>query len=495
MHLPFTPLPVFNRPVLFFCLLMGCLLTGPEPAWGQQRPNIILLLVDDMGWTDVGCYGSDFYQTPNIDQLARQGMRFTNGYAACTVCSPSRASILTGKYPARLHLTDWIEGYYKPFARLLSPEWTRYLPVGELTVAEILKKQGYATASIGKWHLGDDVKYYPELQGFDRNIAGTYQGQPPRYFSPYNITRLQNGPPGEYLTDRLTDEALRFIGEKKDQPFFLYMPYFAVHTPLQAKEADIQAFKTRINPDARHQNPVYAAMVKSVDESVGRIMAALEKHNISDNTLVVFTSDNGGLIKGESYEQNRITVNAPLRAGKGSSYEGGIRVPTIAMWPGKIKAQTVSQVPVIGTDLFPTFAEVAGIRLRDTGPVDGASLVPLLLGQGSWRREAVYWHYPHYHTEGARPHSAIRRGDWKLIHFYETGKKELYNLKNDIGEQRELQEAEPQLAARLYAQLESWRKSVGAQAPLLNPAYDPQRENQNGKRPPRVVKDPGALPQ
>ena len=483
----------FKKLVGFTCLAFFWLVAGFLPASAQKKPNIVLLLVDDLGWADVGCYGSDLYETPNIDKLAKQGMKFTNGYAACTVCSPSRASILTGKYPARLHLTDWIEGYNKPYAKLLPPEWTKFLPTAEVTVAEILKKQGYATASIGKWHLGDDIKYYPEHQGFDINIAGTYQGQPPKYFSPYNIPRLKNGAPGEFLTERLTDEALKFIKEKKNSPFFLYMPYFAVHTPLQAKEEDIKAYKAKIKPAANHQNPVYAAMVKSVDESVGRIIALLAEQKLSENTLVIFTSDNGGLVRGQNYQKNRITSNAPLRAGKGSSYEGGIRVPTIAVWPGNIKANTVSEVPVIGTDLFPTFAEVAGVNSKNIGQMDGMSLMPVLSGKSKLNREAIYWHYPHYHGEGATPHSAIRQGDWKLIHFYETGKKELYNLKNDIGEKTELQDQEPKITAQLYNNLVNWRKKVGAQDPIVNPAYDNKREKQGGEREPRVVKDPFAV--
>lgn len=483
-----------KRIILTSLVLLLVLNQSRVVAQTPKKTNIILFLVDDMGWTDVGCYGSDFYETPNIDNLAKQGMKFTNGYSACTVCSPSRASILTGKYPARLHLTDWIDGYYKPYAKLLSPEWIKYLPLGEITVAELLKKRGYATASIGKWHLGDDIKYYPEHQGFDVNVAGTFQGQPPKYFSPYNIPRLKNGPAGEFLTERLTEEAIHFIKDKKDKPFFLYMPFFAVHTPLQAKETDIQYFKGKINPAANHQHPVYAAMVKSVDESVGRIMAYLKEQKLSENTLVIFTSDNGGLVRGQNYQKNKVTDNTPLRAGKGSTYEGGTRVPTIAVWPGKIKANAISEVPVIGTDLFPTFTEVAGISNKDIGQIDGMSLLPILTNKkGKLTRDAIYWHYPHYHSEGATPYSAIRQGDWKLIHFYETGKKELYNLKKDQGEQTELQEKEPRLTAQLFTKLEAWRQQVGAQPPIQNPAYDSQREKQGGEREPRVVKDPHSL--
>lgn len=466
------------------CIILICGIT----AFSRPTPNIVFFLVDDMGWTDLGCYGSTFYETPNIDKLARQGMKFTDAYSACTVCSPSRASLMTGKSPARLHLTDWIDGYYKPYAKLLSPNWTKYLPLHETTIAEVLKKHNYATAIFGKWHLGDDVKYYPENQGFDLNMGGTYQGQPPSYFSPYNIPRLANGPKGEYLTDRLTNEAIKFISEKKDKPFFVYMPYYAVHKPLQATKEDIAYFKSKINPQGNQQNAVYAAMIKSVDESVGRIVSVLDSLNLSENTLIVFTSDNGGLIGGASWEKGRITSNIPLRDGKGSSYEGGIRVPAIFTWKGKIRPNSTCSVPVIGTDFFPTVAGL--ISKTENSYTDGVNIAPLLFGEKRLGRDALYWHYPHYHGGGATPYSAIRQGDWALIYFYETRQKELYNLKKDIGQKNNLVHQEPQLAEKLFKNLQAWKKATGAQNPLLNPAYDENRKNQNEKKIPRTVNDP-----
>lgn len=451
----------------------------------KKQPNIILLLVDDLGWIDIGSYGSSFYETPNIDKLTKEGIKFTNGYSACNVCSPSRASILTGKYPARLHLTDWIEGYQKPFAKLLPPAWNMYLPLEETTIAEILKKKNYATASIGKWHLGDDVKYYPEHQGFDLNIAGNYAGSPPTYFSPYRIPRLKNGDNGEYLTDRLTDEAIKFMDEKKNKPFFLYLPYYAVHIPLQAKEEYVQAFKAKINPSSPQQNPVYAAMIKSVDESVGRVLQYVKEKGIEDNTIIIFTSDNGGIIR----SKNPVTSNLPLREGKGTAYEGGVRVPLIVKWKGKIKENTQSEVPVIGTDLFPTLAALTNSNISSINNIDGVNIAPLLLGGQTIKRDALYWHYPHYHSEGATPYSSIRDGDYKLISFYENGKMELYNLKNDVGEQNNLVEKEPKMAAMLLKKLNAWKHITGAQDPLVNPKYDIKRADQTTPHQ-RIVKDP-----
>lgn len=475
-----------NIRVIVACLL----LIISFRAFSQQKPNIVFFLVDDMGWTDLGCYGSSFYETPNIDALAKSGMKFTDAYSASTVCSPSRASIMTGKSPARLHITDWITGHTMPYAKLLTPDWTQYLPLEETTIAEILKKQGYATASIGKWHLGDDVKYYPEKQGFDLNIAGTYQGQPPSYFSPYNIPRLNNGPSGEYLTDRLTDEAEKFITDKKDQPFFLYLPYYAVHTPLQAKKEDVEYFRSKIDPDGNQKNATYAALIKSVDESVGRIVVLLNKLKIAENTLIVFTSDNGGLIGGRNLNNNRVTSNLPLRMGKGSNYEGGIRVPAIFSWKGKIKPDGVSSVPIIGTDLFPTFAALGHGAIIEEQKLDGVDIMPLLTGKNELNRKVLYWHYPHYHPEGGTPYSAIRQGDWKLIYFYETGEKELYNLRNDIGENNNLILKKSMLADVLYKKLNEWKKKTSAQDPRPNPDYDEQNKNKPGKGETRMVTDP-----
>lgn len=466
------------------------LLTLGYEVFGQQKPNIVLMVVDDMGWTDLGCYGSLFYETPNIDGLAKSGMKFTDAYSACTVCSPSRASIMTGKAPARLRVTDWITGHDMPYAKFLTPDWTKFLPIEENTIAEVLKKQGYATASIGKWHLGDDIMYYPEQQGFDLNIAGTYQGQPPNYFSPYNIPRLKDGPQGEYLTDRMTVEAEKFITDNSRQPFLLYMPYYGVHTPLQAKEDDIEYFRSKIYPGAIHNNPTYAAMIKSVDESVGRIVALLNKLGISENTLVVFTSDNGGLIGGRNNMNNHITSNVPLRMGKGSNYEGGIRVPAIFSWKGKIKPGSVSNAPIIGTDLFPTLAALSRGTIPEIQNIDGVNILPLLTGSSKLNRDAIYWHYPHYHPEGGTPHSAVRQGDWKLIYSYESGIKELYNLKNDISEKNNMVLKEPTLANVMYEKLLKWKKKVSAQDPKPNPNYNEQKKATPGKVETRIIKDP-----
>jgi len=473
-----------------FTISILCILSVfGQTVFGQQKPNIVLMVVDDMGWTDLSCYGSSFYETPNIDKLAASGMKFTDAYSACTVCSPSRASIMTGKSPARLRITDWITGHDKPFAKLVPPDWTQFLPLKEKTIAEILKKRGYATASIGKWHLGDDIMYYPENQGFDLNIAGTYQGQPPNYFSPYNIPRLKNGPEGEYLTDRLTVEAEQFITDKRAQPFLLYMPFYGVHTPLQAKKTDIEYFRAKISPGATHNNPTYAAMIKSVDESVGRVVALLDKFGLTENTLIIFTSDNGGLIGGRN-SNNRITSNFPLRMGKGSNYEGGTRVPAIFSWKGKIKPGAVSEVPIIGTDLFPTLAFLGQTKKMDLQNIDGVNILPLLTGASVLKRDAIYWHYPHYHPEGGTPYSAIRQGDWKLIYFYESGNKELYNLRQDIGEKNNMILKEPALASIMYKKLKDWKGKVSAQDPKPNANYDEQKMSIQGKAETRIIKDP-----
>ncbi len=359
---------------------------GQKKSLAKEKPvNIILLLVDDLGWTDLSCYGSTFYETPNIDKLASQGLKFTNAYASCNVCSPSRASILTGKNPARLHVTDWIRGYQKPYAKLLPPNWNQFLPLEETTIAEVLKKKNYATASIGKWHLGDDPKYYPEHQGFDINIAGNYLGSPPSYFSPYHIPRLKDGANGEYLTDRLTSEAIKFIIDKKDSPFFLYLSYYAVHIPLQAKEEDVAKFKVKLNPESKQKNPAYAAMIKNTDENMGRITALVDSLGLAENTMIIFMSDNGGIIR----EKNPVTSNLPLREGKGTAYEGGVRIPFIVKWKGKIKENTISNVPIIHADFSPTIAALAKADF-DKKNIDGMNISSLFFGAKQLQRDALY---------------------------------------------------------------------------------------------------------
>jgi arylsulfatase A-like enzyme len=438
-------------------------------AEGGRKPNIVFILIDDMGQRDVGCYGSKIHETPNVDRLAREGMLFTDGYAACPVCSPTRASIMTGKYPARLHLTDWIAGHVKPKARLKIPDWTKYLPLEETTIAEGLKKLGYVTASIGKWHLGGEG-YLPEAQGFDVNIGGDNHGQPPSYFSPYKLS-FKDGPAGEYLTDRLGDEALRFIENNKDKPFFLYFPNYAVHTPLQAKKDIAAKYLEKKLPEKGQNSATYAAMVQSVDENIGRIMKKLEELGIADNTIVFFMSDNGGL--------EAVTSNAPLRAGKGTLYEGGVREPWIVKWPGIVKPGSRCSFPVTSTDFFPTIMEMAGAASDQGRTPDGLSIVPLLKGTGGIQRDAIYWHYPHYHI--TNPGGAIRCGDFKLIEYYEDGKLELYDLKNDLSEKTDLAAKMPEKAAELRGKLDAWRKAVGAQMPTPNPDYDPAAAPSNKK--------------
>jgi len=391
-------------------------------------------------------------------------MRFNQAYSACTVCSPTRAAILTGQYPARLHVTDWIAGHVQPFARLKVPDWTMHLPLETTNLARLLKPVGFASASIGKWHLGGPA-FYPEKQGFDVNIAGTAAGQPPSYFAPYRIATLREGPTGEFLSDRLTDEALKFIEKNKNRPFFLYLPHYAVHTPLMAKRHVIEKYKKKADPHAPQHNAVYAGLVESVDDSIGHIMQKLEELKLASNTIVIFNSDNGGLIGS--------TVNLGLRAGKGSSYEGGVRVPLIAKWPGVTKAGSVCETPVISVDYLPTILEMTGVKDGSKQPLDGESLGPLLKQAGSLKRDAIYWHYPHYHPGGATPYGAVRQGDFKLIEFYEDNHVELYNLKDDLAEKNDLAKTMPDQAAALRRKLHQWRASVGAQLPAPNPDYRP----------------------
>ena len=429
--------------------------------------NLIVILVDDLGWSDLSCMGSSFYETPHIDRLAREGVKFSQAYAACTVCSPTRAALLTGKYPARLHVTDWIAGHVMPKAKLRVPDWTMHLPHAEITLAERLKSAGYATASIGKWHLGG-ADSRPEDHGFDINIGGYDRGQPPSYVAPYRIPTLKEGPAGEFLTDRESREAVEFLRAHRDRPFFLYLPHYAVHQPLMGKPEVVAKYQAKMRAGDGHKNAVYAALIESVDDSVGRIRSELDQLGLSSRTVIVFTSDNGGLILG----QNPPTSNAPLRAGKGSCYEGGVRVPLIVHWPGLSKAGETNATPVMTIDLLPTLLEAARVPPM---AVDGRSLTPLLRGKGSLGRDALFWHYPHYHPGGATPYGAVREGDWKLIEFYEDSRLELYNLARDPSESRDVSGVEPARATRMLRQLEAWRRRVGAQMPTPNPDYEPPK--------------------
>ena len=457
--------------------------TGGPP---RRKPNIIFILIDDFGWTDLGCYGSTFYDTPHIDRLAATGMRFTDAYAACPVCSPTRASIMTGKHPARLHLTNFLVGNRWPQNAPIRPvQWQHFLPLEEVTIADALKAGGYATGYVGKWHLGNDP-YTPEAQGFDYNVAGCHMGAPRTYFDPYKIPKLADRKPGEYLTDRLTEEAERFIEMNQDRPFFLCFAHYAVHIPLQAKKEHIAKYEARkkaapasdapvFGTEGDHKvrlvqdHPVYAGMVESMDESVGRIMAQLDRLGLARDTVILFMSDNGGL----STAEGQPTSNLPLRAGKGWLYEGGIREPMIVRWPGVTPPGSTCPVPVISDDFYPTMLQMAGLPLRPKQHMDGTSMVPVLGGEKSLDREAIYWHYPHYSNQGGRPGGAVRAGDWKLIEHYEDGRLELYNLADDLGEKTDLAARVPDKARDLRKMLAAWRDRVGAQMPSPDPDHRP----------------------
>lgn len=445
---------------------------APPP---KRSPNIVFILVDDMGWADGSCFGSKFYQTPNMDRLAQEGTRFTQAYAACAVCSPTRAALLTGKYPARLHITDWIPGEGAPAkSRFDVPDWQQSLPLSETTLAEALKSRGYATAHIGKWHLGGEG-FLPQDQGFDLNVAGGEIGHPASFFWPYgdadNDHRVpglaeRGGKKGDYLTDQLTDEALAFIEQNKAKPFYLNLWHYAVHSPLMGKAELIQQASER--PPANGQaNATYAAMLESVDESLGRIMSKLAELHLSQDTLLVFTSDNGGAVH---FGKPPATSNWPLRNGKGTAYEGGLRVPLIVKMPRQTPG-VVCKTPVISMDFFPTLLQFAGAPASASrSALDGKSLIPLLKGSKQPLHPELFWHYPHYWNGGkVSPYSVARIGDWKLIRFYETSRDELYNLKDDPSETHDLAPSQPARVKSMAARLGAWMNSVGAQMPKPRP--------------------------
>ena len=427
--------------------------------------NYIVMLVDDMGATDLGCMGSTFYQTPHIDQLAKEGMRFTRAYSACTVCSPTRAAMMTGQAPARLHITDWIAGHARPGAKLMPPDWCLELPEAAQTLPEILQPKGYASGTFGKWHLGNAS---PLKHGFEINLGGHSRGQPAMWFAPYKNHALTDGPEGEFLTERLTAEVEKFMTAKKDQPFFVYFPQYAVHTPLGGKKEVIEKYRALRRESEPHNNAVYASMVESVDDSVGRLRVKLKELKIDDRTVFVFTSDNGGLLG-----KNGPTKNLGMRAGKGSAYEGGVRVPLIVQWPGITEPGSTSDTPVITMDLPVTLAAAAGTATA--APQDGTDLRSLLRGEKPPVRP-LFWHYPHYHPGGATPYSAVLAGGWRLVRFYESGKAELYQLTEDPLEEKDMAEAKPEKARELLSLLEQWLKDTAAQMPLPNPNWNPARE-------------------
>ena len=447
-----------------------------EPA-APKKLNIVFLLADDLGWTGLRCFGSDFYETPHLDRLAARSTKFTNAYSACTVCSPTRASIMTGMYPARIRLTDFIAGQNRPYAKMRIPDWTKQLEHHHVTIAEVLQHAGYRTALIGKWHLdqrgGHENKSSPAHHGFDEQHF-----KPPGsrgYFIPDSFQKLgQSG--SRYTTDYLTDQAIDFLDRSRAEPFFLYFGYHTPHTPLQGREDLTAEFRRKVRADAVHKNPVYAAMVSSLDTSVGRILRQLDRIGVADHTLVVFTSDNGGLTQRYG-KHDGFTENLPLRRGKGSAYEGGVRVPAIVSLPGVTKAGTVSDTPICSIDWYPTLLELTGCAGNSTHneSVDGISLAGLIHDPDTVIKRNLYWHYPHYHAGGDGPYSAVRSGDWRLVEFHEDSRTELYNLRRDPGEMVNLAANQAQHTATLQHDLQRWRQQIGAQMPTLNPAFDPQQ--------------------
>ncbi len=445
---------------------------GSLGAGASARPNLLLILADDLGWADLGCYGADLHETPHLDRLARSGVRFTQAYAASPVCTPTRASLLTGQHPARLGMTIWREAAKNTVRnrKLLPPDAAADLPRATPTLAELLGQRGYLTGLIGKWHLGD-AGHGPEARGFAVNIGGTHWGAPQSFFYPYTGTRyyggefryvpgLPYGREGEYLTDRLTMEAERFIDAARvaEKPFFLFLSHHAPHTPIEGKPALVAKYRAKLRAGLRHRNAAYAAMVESLDESVGRVLGHLERRGLAKNTAVVFVSDNGGAV--QEWEGETITNNAPLRSGKGSVYEGGVRVPMLVRAPGWQAAERDDLVTTM--DVFRTLAEWGGAEAK-TG-IDGRNL------KGGGQRDELFFHYPHYYPT-TTPVSAVRQGDWKLVEYYEDGRRELYELRGDLGETRDLAAREPERVARLARRLEEWRREVKAPMPQANPGY------------------------
>ena len=450
-----------------------------------NKPNIVFILADDLGDTDVACYGSKFYETPNIDRLAQQGMRFTDGYTCGPNCQPTRAALMSGQYMPRtgVYTVGGIERFNWQNRPLRPVDNVVKLPLEKITIAQSLKRGGYATGMFGKWHLGNDGPHHPGKRGFDEAIESSglhfnFTTDPPVDY-----------PKGQYLADFLTDQAEDFIRRHQHEPFFLYLPHFGVHAPHQAKAELIQRFKAK-PPAGGHHDPAYAAMIYSVDESVGRIVALLDELKLSDHTMVIFSSDNGGVggYEREGIKQaNGITDNAPLRGGKGMLYEGGVRVPYILRWPGKIAGHTICSEPINSVDLYPTLLEIAGVKPPADYPLDGTSYVKLMTsgGKGRLTRAAIYWHFPGYLGAGAdtwrtTPVGAIRCGDWKLLEFFEDYHVELYNLHDDLSETKNLAAVRPDKVVELRDRLIAWRKELHAPMPTKN--SDPGQPNPAGRK-------------
>lgn len=434
----------------------------------SDQPNFLIILIDDMGSRDLGCYGQQFIETSNIDQLAKQGMRWTNAYSSCPVCSPTRVAILTGKNQARVHFTGHVIRSFRhrhpKNSRIIPPNDLMDIPLKEVLLPEALMPAGYVSASIGKWHVGR-FGFWPTDQGFDLNVAGWTSGSPPGYFDPYplSVPNLKPRKKGEYLTDRLTDEAIEFIKANKSRPWLVYLSHYAVHRPLKAPKELIE--KYRSISEGTGIDPVYAAMVESVDRNTGRLLDALDRMGMKDNTVVIFTSDNGAL--------EMVTDNSPLRRGKGHLYEGGIRVPFIMRWPGHIEPGTVSDNPVISYDIYATIVDIAGSRAWPGSPLDGRSLAEDFKGKEMYDSIALYWYYPHYSPQAKCPGSVIRKGDYKLIEFYDPYKVDLYNLREDIGESNDLSDSLPGIKSELLNNLHAWLESTDPVMHTLNPEHKP----------------------
>jgi arylsulfatase A-like enzyme len=488
-----------TTPILFVLAALGGSIRSAWAAAAEspaRKPNVVFILADDLGWTDIACYGSRYYETPHIDRLAAEGMRFTHGYTCGPNCQPTRAALMSGQYGPRTGIytvggTDRFDTSMRP---LVPVENVTKLAPEKTTWAEALRHAGYATGLFGKWHLGEDANHHPLAQGFDEAIVSMG-----RHFD-FNTNPRADVPSGAYLADFLTDRAIGFIERHKDRPFLMCLHHFAVHSPYQAKDDKIARFDGK-PPSGGHRSPVYAAMISSLDDSVGRVVARLDQLGLSPNTLVVFTSDNGGVggyVAAGVKTKEGITNNAPLRGGKGMLYEGGVRVPFIFRWPGRIKAGTVCDEPIISVDLFPTLLALSGAPAPDNQPLDGLNLVPLFDSGGSARlaREALYWHFPGYLGSGPNvwrttPAGAIRVGDYKLIEFFEDGRRELYNLRDDPGQKRDLAKEQPDRADEMHAKLEAWRQQVKAPMPVPRAVAQDQTPTTKANSAPGVKKPRG----
>lgn len=445
-----------------------------------ERPNIVLIMIDDLGWTDVGCYGNEFIDTPHIDRLASNGIRFTDFYASGAVCSPTRCAVQSGQNQARIGITAHIPGHWRPFEKVITPQTTMALPQDTATVAEALADSGYQTGYVGKWHLGNGADFQPDRQGYQSAAVINGPHLPGKYRVQGNSTRQPK--PGQYRTDFEAELGVDFIEKNKEKPFFLMISPFAVHIPLAGMSSNVEKYRQRAEEQNRDlPHPVYAAMVEHCDDLVGRIVEAIDSAGLTENTMIVFTSDNGGLIKRYDYQpasDDVVTTLAPLRSEKGSLYEGGIRVPLIIQYPPLVKEGNVCTEPTISHDFFATFVAAAEAELPKNQTIDGQSLLPLLQDcDAQLDRSALYWHYPHYHHD--RPASCIREREWKLIEYLDgSGDVELYEISQDLGENRNLATAQPEKTAAMRKRLERWRKSVNARMPIVNPSYDPERASQ-----------------